>query len=248
MSQAMSERGVKANAKTVAQFLISNGRFDFNTMQYQLSDTPARDVSDTVIIDECSMLTEEMFGALLQALRSAGRIILVGDPNQLPPIGVGRPFVDLVRYLSKDLPAYCSPSNKELWRVKIKRRQKAKGFRTVGYRAFKVVCRWGFQLDESVFEKLQQGEDIGTVVFKQWADNDELEACILQTLSEELGLKDVGDQDGFDRSLGGNVTERGTYFNVGCAKSADKWQILAPVRNMPYGVTNINHLMHKTIP
>ncbi len=46
MSQAMSERGVKANAKTVAQFLISNGRFDFNTMQYQLSDTPARDVSE----------------------------------------------------------------------------------------------------------------------------------------------------------------------------------------------------------
>ena len=247
MSQAMSERGVKANAKTVAQFLISNGRFDFNTMQYQLSDTPARDVPDTVIIDECSMLTEEMFGALFQALRSAGRIILVGDPNQLPPIGVGRPFVDLVRYLSKDLPAYCSPRvTRSFGELKITRRQKANG---LSERLDTELSKWyvdgAFQLDESVFEKLQQGEDIGTVVFKQWADNDELEACILQTLSEELGLKDVGDQDGFDRSLGGNVTERGTYFNVGCAKSADKWQILAPVRNMPYGVTNINHLMHR---
>ncbi len=82
-----------------------------------------------------------------------------------------------------------------------------------------MVCRWAFQLDESVFEKLQQGEDIGTVVFKQWADNDELEACILQTLSEELGLKDVGDQDGFDRSLGGNVTERELTLMLGVQRA-----------------------------
>ena len=27
------------------------------------------------------------------------RVILVGDPNQLPPIGVGRPFADLVAHL-----------------------------------------------------------------------------------------------------------------------------------------------------
>ena len=27
------------------------------------------------------------------------RLILVGDPNQLPPIGVGRPFADLVTFL-----------------------------------------------------------------------------------------------------------------------------------------------------
>jgi hypothetical protein len=97
MSQAMQRQGVKSNAKTVAQFLIQNGRFDYNTMRYRLSETEAKDVPFTVIIDECSMLTEEMFGALMQALRKAQRIIFVGDPNQLPPIGAGRPFVDLVR-------------------------------------------------------------------------------------------------------------------------------------------------------
>lgn len=49
-------------------------------------------------IDESSMLTEEMFGAVLDAVgKYAGRIIFVGDTNQLPPIGAGRPFVDLER-------------------------------------------------------------------------------------------------------------------------------------------------------
>ena len=42
------------------------------------------------------MLTEEMLGALIQALRGVQRLILIGDPRQLPPIGAGRPFVDIV--------------------------------------------------------------------------------------------------------------------------------------------------------
>ena len=33
-------------------------------------------------------------------------IQFVGDPKHLPPIGAGRPFVDLVRYLKKDIPAF----------------------------------------------------------------------------------------------------------------------------------------------
>jgi ATP-dependent exoDNAse (exonuclease V) alpha subunit len=44
--------------------------------------------------DEASMLTEEQLAALIDALSSVDRIILVGDASQLPPIGAGRPFVD----------------------------------------------------------------------------------------------------------------------------------------------------------
>ena len=56
----------------------------------------------TVIIDEASMLTEEMLAALIQALKGVHRLILIGDPRQLPPIGAGRPFVDIVKHLSPD--------------------------------------------------------------------------------------------------------------------------------------------------
>jgi len=46
-----------------------------------------------LVIDECSMLTMDDLFAIFRALdmAHAQRIILVGDPNQLPPIGPGRP-------------------------------------------------------------------------------------------------------------------------------------------------------------
>jgi len=53
-------------------------------------------VEKTIVIDECSMLTMDDLLAVLEALDPAHvqRIILAGDPNQLPPIGSGRPFAD----------------------------------------------------------------------------------------------------------------------------------------------------------
>ena len=69
MVQAMKEHDVDCNAKTVAQFLGESGRYNGYTMQYTLSEDEAQNIPFTVIIDESSMLTEEMFGALIQALR-----------------------------------------------------------------------------------------------------------------------------------------------------------------------------------
>lgn len=57
-----------------------------------------------IIIDECSMLTTDTFHALIMSLdlKFINRIILIGDPYQLPPIGPGRAFSDLCHYLNCD--------------------------------------------------------------------------------------------------------------------------------------------------
>ena len=86
---------------TIAQFL-SPHRYDNATGRYRLSDKPVEVGARTVIIDEASMLTEEMFAALIQALKGVHRLILIGDPRQLPPIGAGRPFVDIVKHLAPE--------------------------------------------------------------------------------------------------------------------------------------------------
>ena len=89
-------------ARTLAQFLSASKRYDAYTQRYLLTGKPGEKVARTVIVDECSMLTEEMMAALLEALSGVHRLIFVGDPRQLPPIGAGRPFADIIAQLEPE--------------------------------------------------------------------------------------------------------------------------------------------------
>ena len=53
--------------------------------------------ADAVIVDETSMVDVSLMAALLDALREDCRLILVGDPDQLPSVGPGCVFADLIR-------------------------------------------------------------------------------------------------------------------------------------------------------
>ena len=98
------QRATDREASTIAQFLYRLGRYD-GARQRPLFTGDARRIASekTVVIDECSMLTMDDLYAVLRALDlgHVERLILVGDPNQLPPIGVGRPFADLVGVLDE---------------------------------------------------------------------------------------------------------------------------------------------------
>ena len=50
-----------------------------------------------VIVDEMSMVDLELMQALLRALRPGCRLVMVGDPDQLPSVGPGNVFGDLIR-------------------------------------------------------------------------------------------------------------------------------------------------------
>ena len=53
--------------------------------------------ADAVIVDEMSMVDIQLLHSLLQAVPAGKRLILVGDPDQLPPVGPGSPFSDMLR-------------------------------------------------------------------------------------------------------------------------------------------------------
>ncbi len=52
---------------------------------------------DTLIIDEVSMIDLEMMARLLDACQKGTRVILLGDADQLPPVGAGRPLEQLLQ-------------------------------------------------------------------------------------------------------------------------------------------------------
>lgn len=246
MSQAMRMQGVDSTAKTVAQFLSESKRFNGYTMEYRLSNEDAQNVPFTVIIDESSMLTEEMFAALLQALRkNAKRIIFVGDPNQLPPIGAGRPFVDLVRYLNNGIKEF-PKVGKGFGQLTVTMRQLSKDGTPRGDTE---LSKWytgdSENLDDSIFIKLQSGALGEHVSFKSWSTPEELEQKIYETIAEETCMEDIDDIQGFDFSIGGTINSG--WMNFGSdPKKIEEWQILSAYRNdASIGTATINRYIHE---
>ena len=58
-------------------------------------DNPLK--AHAVIVDETSMVDLPLLASLLRALPTGCRLILVGDPDQLPPVGPGCPLSDILR-------------------------------------------------------------------------------------------------------------------------------------------------------
>ncbi len=61
--------------------------------------------ADAVIVDELSMVDTHLFAALLNALPLGCRLVMVGDSDQLPPVGAGNVLQDIIA--SELLPTVC---------------------------------------------------------------------------------------------------------------------------------------------
>ena len=183
--------GTGAKAMTIAQFLNRYGRYDGRIGRYYLSDRPKATGFGTVIIDESSMLTEDMLGALFDALQGVKRFIFVGDPSQLPPIGAGRPFVDIIAKLR--------PADYEMRFPRV-----ASGYaeltierRQVGAeRADLRLARW-FSLaapsagEDDVF--FARADEHPTIRFIEWQKPEDFHEKLLDVLSQELRLASASD-------------------------------------------------------
>jgi len=247
MQQLAGHAGTQA--LTIAQFLNNNGRYDGESGRYQLSDRPKATAYGTVIVDEASMLTEDMLGALLDALQGVKRLILVGDPAQLPPIGAGRPFVDIIAELRADdyeaLFPRVTPGYAELT---IERRQ-------VGAeRPDLRLARWFSATSPSPGEDdiFTAGDrEHLTLRFVEWEKPEDFQPRLLDVLAEELELADTEDLRGFNRAMGSTPSGDYDYFNAtrngktGAVAQVEAWQILSPLRGMPFGVGDINRQIHE---
>jgi ATP-dependent exoDNAse (exonuclease V) alpha subunit len=234
-------------AFTIARHLSATGRYDGTTGRYFMREEEDISPAKTVIIDECSMLTEEMLAATLESIKGVERLILVGDPMQLPPIGAGRPFADIVAKLT--------PENVESLFPKV-----GAGFaeltvlrRHQGERADVQLASWFAARpmapgEDEVFSVLTGQSTSEHLRVETWRTPEELDELIAQTIRRELSLPD-GDAAiaAFDLKLGAVQTEQGYInFSYGVnADAAESWQILSPVRQRPWGVDEVNQLIHR---
>jgi hypothetical protein len=229
----------QTKAMTVAQFLTGLKRYD-RARQRPLFEGPSSYGSArTVIIDETSMLTMDDLFAVLQALdlTFVQRIILVGDPNQLPPIGVGRPFADLVAWLSSKDSGALARLNVEVRTVRL---AGDNGAETVSDTL--KLAAWFTDIPpdtnaDRILSDIHMGANFNDLEIIHWDTASELRQRLLEQFRKNLPLSDVKDIAGFNRSLGLQDNGRVRFENP---DGIENWQILSPVRMNPYGVLELN--------
>ena len=170
------------------------------------------------------MLTVDMLAAIVDAIPANCRLILVGDPYQLPPIGAGCPFVDIIEHLKR------AHNAKGVAELRTPRRQDD----TLEGKAKKVtpvLARSDVQL-AAIFSgrELPPGEDeivVGaiegkndeTVRYRRWEKVADLPDLIDTALAEEFGCSKETLVAEFEVSLGATRNEKGYLnFNRQCSE------------------------------
>ncbi|CAM5328057.1 AAA family ATPase [Streptomyces coeruleorubidus] len=238
------ETKVERPAKTLASYLSTTGRYDAETGRYLvLGDQGPRRGYGLVVIDEASMLTEEMLAATLDSFTGVKRLMLVGDPRQLPPIGAGRPFVDLVNKLRpEDFPTgvRVAPGYVEL---QVPRRQLPDG--SHGTRHDLELAAWfgdGTRGagDEAIWDELATNPNLPTLQYVPWGDRTAVQA-LTDALDEVLGLGAADDPvRAFALTYGGSVNGEYLNWQRGAGARAEEWQILSPTRSRAFGTVELN--------
>jgi AAA domain/UvrD-like helicase C-terminal domain len=261
--KARVQLGDKTGEKaiTLASFLLRSGRW---TKEFGYGVVPGATKDSrftTVVIDEASMLTEEMVAATLDAVTGVERLILCGDHRQLPPIGAGRPFADLVRHLAElgaapNTEAQAIASGGSLAQLTIGRRHRdASNAAVTGSDASRddlaVAAFFATDSDhpaaDEAFARVIAGTGDGSIVIRQWDDEDDLHRIVIDTLTAEFGMT-PGNSDALKQSLGATSQYNGRpAFNFGTGgQGAENWQLLSPVRARDGGVNGLNRLVRRS--
>ena len=221
-----TQTGLPAN--TIHQLLTKHNWYDHS--QNRLKDKGDPIAAQVVVIDECSMLTVELMSTLFRALdmNRITRLILVGDPYQLPPIGSGRPFADIVSYLLDKHPDTVGQLDICMRTIDGDDERVSPGLEFAN--SYRVATNSQPQpADDLLLSALARGKTVGDLNIHFWKDADHLAKKLPKWINKHVGIES-GDYKGLNSSFG---------FKSNWKKS-ENWQILSPVRVSQFGTNEIN--------
>ena len=198
----------------------------------------------TYIIDEASMVDLSLCATLFRSINwaSVQRLILVGDPNQLPPIGRGKVFVDIIDWLIEQCSESIGILKTNLRQLENQLEGKGSGILNLAniYLREKTA-----DIDkpnqksqaEKILASLQNEGDIDKDLrVLYWKDPEELKEKLKQAIISDIE-KDTGEEFNYDKpyellrkaETGNETNLRPSYF-----------QVLSPYRGEEFGTENIN--------
>lgn len=198
---------------------------------------------ENIIIDEMSMVDLVKFKELLEKLdfrkNQIKRLILVGDQYQLPPIGYGKVFVDIIEFMKSN-----KKYSDNIATLTVNCRQEAD---TMILDLANIFTDKSKSYEE-ILSKIRTPGQISTGLFiEDWSNREELQEKIVNRFKSLFGIED-GDESvsltsildglfGFD-STKTNIKEAiSEYFNL------ESFQVISPYRTGYYGTLGLNNFL-----
>lgn len=245
-------------AATIHSFLAQHGWLNDN-LTFKKSGGKKEDGIATYIIDESSMLDLELAATLFRAINWATvqRLILVGDPNQLPPIGRGKVFAELIDWLQEQKPECLG--NLEINMRQMENRLNGRGTGILDVASLFIRTPFVNELavenekpdlkteemgtrTEQILHRVQEGGNIDKdlrVIY--WNDYDDLEQkltnAIISDMEEDTGLTFNEDRP---YELWGTAFQKG-----GKERQPEYQQIISPYRGERFGTDYLNSLLQE---
>jgi exodeoxyribonuclease V alpha subunit len=203
-------------------------------------DKGGKSVSDfnVLIIDESSMIDLSLMAALFRAIdwNAVGRLILVGDAGQLPPIGTGKIYADVINHLRSEYPEHLVELTENLRQMENRVAGRGNGilelaacFINESVRGKRDETEHESISREKLVKQLHEGGDISSdlrVVY--WQEEENLQANLIQTITKDLRTEELSD------------ATPSMVWGKRLQKDINLMQILSPVRGELYGTESIN--------
>ncbi|MEQ8192598.1 MAG: AAA family ATPase, partial [Candidatus Eremiobacterota bacterium] len=232
------------SASTIHSFLAKLGWLNDN-LTFKRTGGKCEQGFSTYIIDEASMLDLNLMATLFRAINwsSVQRLILVGDPNQLPPIGRGKIFSDIINWIEEHNPE-C------LGHLDINMRQMENRLNNLGTGILDLASIYiQTKLEEKKYEKaslnsekLLQGVQEGGEIDKDlravyWKGAEELEEKLCKIIISDMEKDNkcsFNEKRPFDLWPKNASDYRPEYL-----------QVLTPYRGERFGIENLNVVIQK---
>ena len=237
--EVASLSGVKT--VTMHSFLASHGWLNAN-MTFR-REGGKRAAIGTLILDESSMLDLELCATLFRAndWQCVRRLILVGDAGQLPPIGRGRVFADVIQWVSAEYPSILGRLQSSLRLLLNSIHGKGSAIMKLSQLFFvddedKSVSETDTSTpmdQEQLIEKIHAGGMVDldlNVIY--WHDPEHLATMLIETVEEKM-------------NEGGQPKEPYKIWQDALKDNPCAFQILSPHRGEMHGVDALNEACQK---
>ena len=195
----------------------------------------------TYIIDEASMLNLETVATLFRSIdhNAIERLIFVGDPNQLPPIGRGRFYADLIEWVHASYSESHARLSRNIRQMENQITGKGTGILELANVFLHSHEDNATNRDEILLSKIQEGglvdKDLTVVYWDNATDlYEKLVGQLIQNMEEQTG---------------DSHNEKAPYLLWRKAfndyQNPDTHQVISPYRSEEHGTSNLNSLLQR---